>query len=103
MLNKNLKVLHFLLQDTQLCVNVRYIEKILPLPLLQTVPASPVYLAGLMNLKNKCVPILDLALCLGLARNQLYPLNILVLLCSDGMNKLGLIVDKVLGLSEIDE
>ena len=103
MLKKSLKVVHFLLQDVQVCMDLHYVEKVLPLPLLEPVPGCPIFLAGLMNLKNKCVPILDLALCIGLTRDQIYPLNIPILLCSDGIYHLGLIVDKVLGLAEIDE
>lgn len=103
MLPSNLTVLHFLLQDIQVCMDLRYIEKILPLPLLEVVPSCPVYFVGLMNLKNKCLPVLDLAICTGLTRNEEYPLNIPILLCSDGTHQLGLIVDKVLGLGNINE
>lgn len=103
MSSKNLTVLHFLVQDTQVCMNLHYIEKVLPLPLLEPVPSSPVYFVGLMNLKNKCIPVFDLAICIGLARDQIYPLNIPILLCSDGTHEVGLIIDKVLGLSDIDE
>ncbi|WP_340162996.1 chemotaxis protein CheW [Legionella resiliens] len=103
MLPKNLTVLHFLLHDIQVCMDLHYIEKILPLPMLEIVPSCPVYLVGLMNLKNKCIPVLDLAICTGLTRNEEYPLNIPILLCSDGTHQIGLIVDKVLELSNIDE
>lgn len=100
---KSLTVLHFLLQDIQVCMDLNYIEKVLPLPMLELVPSCPDYFVGLMNLKNKCIPVLDLAICTGLARNEQYPLNIPILLCSDGIHQIGLIVDKVLGLSDIDQ
>ena len=96
-----IKVLHFLLHDVHCCLDLRYIEKILPLPLLENVPGSPVYFVGLMNLKNSCIPVFDLAICIGLNRNQIYPLNIPILLCSDGTHEIGLVVDQVLGLDEI--
>ena len=102
-LPKNLTVLHFLLQDIQVCMDLRYIEKILPLPMLEIVPSSPLYFVGLMNLKNKCIPVLDLAIGTGLNRSETYPLNMPILLCSDGTHQMGLLVDKVLGLSPIDE
>lgn len=124
MLPKNLTVLHFLLHDVHVCMDLHYIEKILPLPMLEIVPSCPIYFVGLMNLKNKCIPVVDLAMCTGLIRNEEYPLNIPILLCSnkplstvaeeskvrveDGKrsnetHQIGLIVDKVLGLSSIDE
>ncbi|KTD63186.1 chemotaxis signal transduction protein (cheW domain) [Legionella santicrucis] len=100
---KNITVLHFLLQDIHACIELRYVAKVLPLPLLEIVPSCPVYCAGLMNLKSKCIPVLDLAISIGLLREQIYPLNIPVLLCDNGSHQLGLIVDKVLGINEIDE
>ncbi|PWY55724.1 chemotaxis protein CheW [Legionella qingyii] len=102
-LPKNLTVLHFLLQDIQVCMDLRYIERILPLPMLEIVPSSPVYFAGLMNFKSNCIPVLDLAIGTGLTRNEVYPLNTPILLCADGTHQVGLIVDKVLGLSPVDE
>jgi purine-binding chemotaxis protein CheW len=102
-MQKKLTVLHILVQDVQVCIDLHYMEKIVPLPLLEIVPSSPVYFAGLMNLKNHCIPVIDLAIGVGLGRDQIYPLNIPILLCSDGKHQVGLIVDKVLGLGEIDE
>lgn len=99
----SIKVLHFLLQDMRCCLDLHYIEKILPLPLLETVPGSPDYCAGLMNLKNKCIPVFDLTLGVGLTRDQIYPLSIPILLCSKGTQQIGFIVDKVIGLGEIDK
>ncbi len=96
-------VLHFLLQDIQGCIELSHVAKVLPLPLLEIIPSCPVYCVGLMNLKSKCIPVLDLGISMGLLREQIYPLNIPVLLCDNGSQQIGLIVDKVLGISEIDE
>jgi purine-binding chemotaxis protein CheW len=100
---KKLVVLHVALKDIQVCIHLHYIKKVLPLPWLEIVPSSPVHFVGLMNLKNQCIPVVDLAVCLGLPRNETYPLNIPLLLCSDGGQELCLIVDKVLGLDELEE
>lgn len=97
----HIKVLHFLLQDVRCCLDLRYVEKILPLPLLECVPGCPTYCVGLMNFKSNCIPVLDLAICIGLTREQIYPLNIPILLCSDGTHQIGLIVDNVLGLGTV--
>lgn len=98
----SVKVLHFQAQDMCCCLDLQYIEKILPLPLLGLVPGGPVPFAGLMNLKNKSIPVFDLALALGLKREENYSLNTLVLLCRDNSLQLGLIVDKVARLGEVD-
>jgi purine-binding chemotaxis protein CheW len=95
--------MHFLLQDIRCCLELRYVEKVLPLPLLESSPCCPVYFAGLMNFKNKCIPVLDLAMSIGLLREQTYPLNIPILLCTDNGHQFGFIVDKVVDLGMIDE
>lgn len=99
----SIKVLHFLLQDIRCCLDLQYVEKIFPLPLLEAIPGSPIYLAGLMNLHGKCIPVVDLRICAGLTRDETYPLSIPILLCSDGTHRLGLIVDRMIGLGEIDK
>lgn len=103
MASNSLAVLQFLLQDIKVCIDLRYIEKILPLPLLKTIPSSPNYFVGLMNFKNNCIPIIDLAISMGISRNKIYPLDIPILLCSDGIHRIGLIVDQVLELDQLDE
>jgi purine-binding chemotaxis protein CheW len=100
---KCIRVLHFFLQDVRCCLDLRYVEKILPLPMLETIPGSPVYFVGLMNLKHSCVPVFDLAVCTGLLREQVYSLNIPILLCTDGQHHLALIVDQVIGLGDVRE
>ncbi|MFT4059731.1 MAG: chemotaxis protein CheW [Legionella sp.] len=96
-------MLHFLVQDIHCCLKLCHMEKILPLMLLEPIPGNPVYFAGLMNFKNKCIPVIDLRLAIGLIREQEYPLNIPLLLCSYNHYQRALIVDNVIGLEEIEE
>lgn len=98
-----IKVLHFLIHDIRCCLDLQYVEKIFPLPLLEPIPGSPIYLAGLMNLHGKCIPVVDLRICAGLTCDEPYALRIPILLCSDGTHRLGLIVDRMIGLGEIDK
>jgi purine-binding chemotaxis protein CheW len=98
----SLKVLHFLLQDIHCCLELSYLEKILPLPLLEYSPHGATHFAGLMNFKGICVPVFDLAMGVGLPREEIYSLNIPILLCTDGTHQLGFIVDKVIGLEEFN-
>ncbi len=100
--NTALTVLHFLLQNIRVCVELNYIQRILPLPLLETVPGSPPYLAGLMNLAGTSIPVIDLGLRIGLQRINSYSLDMPILLCLDGSQRTGMIVDDVLGLVKVD-
>lgn len=101
--NSCINVLHFLLQDMRCCLDLQYVERVLPLPLLETIPKSPAYFAGLMNFQSKCIPVIDLGICAGLVREQAYSLNMPILLCSDGIHRIGFLVDKMIGLDEIDK
>lgn len=85
------------------CLSLTHVTKILPLVLLEPVPGNPVYFAGLMNFQNQCIPVIDLRLAMGLIREDEYPLNIPVLLCSYDHHQLAIIVDEVIGIGEIDE
>lgn len=101
--NQKLKILSFLLKDVHFCIDLQFIEKVLLLPLLEVVPGSPHYLAGLMNLRGVSIPIIDLALRLGFFRDQCYALDTPILLCFDGIHRAGLIVDKIIGLVDVPE
>ena len=98
-----LTVVHFLFQNIHACIELQYIDKVLPLPLLEAVPGSPAYLIGLMNLAGKSIPVIDLSLRLGMQRVIPFALDMPILLCSDGDQKTGIIIDKVLGLVNIEE
>ncbi len=101
--SEKLKILHFILQDVRLCMELQYIERVLPLPLLEAVPGSPIYFAGLMNYQGESVPIIDLALRLGLTRGLPYSLDTPILLCFEHANRVGLIIDKIVGLADIEK
>jgi len=98
-----LQVLQFLSQNLRICVDIKYVDKVLPLVFLEAVPGGPLYLAGLMNLAGKSVPVIDLAMCFGLERKSPYSLDAPILLCSDNLHQAGIIVEKILGLSDIEE
>lgn len=96
-----LPVLLFLLQNIRFCADLKYINKIISLPLLEAVPNSPRFLAGLLNISGKSIPVIDLAIRIGLTRNQPYALETPILICQHQTQIIGIIVDEVLSLTEI--
>ena len=98
-----MKLLSFLLSDVQMCIDLQYVEKVLSLPLLEAVPNSPVYLLGIMNLEGESIPVIDLALRLGMEREELYSITIPIILCRNDTQRVGLIVDEIMGLADVDE
>lgn len=88
-------VLQCRLRNIDICIELRYIEKILPLTALEPVPHSQSYVVGLMNLAGESIIVIDLAMRIGIERYAPYSVDIPILLCSDQSIKAGLIVDEV--------
>jgi purine-binding chemotaxis protein CheW len=97
-----LQILHFQVQDMQLCVELKNVNKILPLALLQIVSNGPPYLAGLMNLSGKNIPVIDLAVKLGMVPQRTCPVNAPILVCENNFYQTGILVDKVIGVVDVD-
>jgi len=96
-----LSVLNCLINKTRICIDIKFVQKTIPLPQLEMMPNGPHYLVGLMNLALKTLPIIDLGALLNLKRTTAYSLDTPILLCSDGTYELGLIIDNVLSLQEV--
>lgn len=97
-----LRVLHFLLEDTRLCIDLQYLDKILPLVLLEPVPNSPAYVTGLLNLAGKTIPVIDLAIRLGMQRSTPYSVDVPILLCSYQTYQACFVVDHILEMEQVD-
>lgn len=100
---EKLEFIHFLTEHVHMCFDIQYLEKIVQLVELRQLPGGPGYLAGLMNLEGRSIPIIDLALRLGLPRTKKYSLNTPIILCHNKTQNVGIIVDKILGLTSIDK
>lgn len=97
------RVLHFLLGTGHFCVDLHYVNKILPLVALEYVPSSPPYLVGMMNLAGEALPVVDLATRIGMKRLHPYSVDTPILHCSADKQAAGLVVDKIIGLSDVSE
>jgi diguanylate cyclase (GGDEF)-like protein len=97
----NLLVLNCIVNRTRICIDLLFIKKIIPLAQLELMPNSPDYVVGLLNLSHKTVPIIDIGRRLNLKRSSVYSLETPILLCSNGVNELGFIVDTILGLEDV--
>jgi len=104
LLNKPPKqVLLFSVQDIYACIDLLCVNKILSLPQLNIMPGCSNYLAGLMNLSGKSIPVIDLALRLGAHRKTPYSTDTPILLCSHGAQQIGIIVDEIIGLNSFTD
>lgn len=98
-----LQFLNFMVQNTNICIDIKHIKQVLPLMQLEPVPGSAASLVGLMNLAGESIPVIDLAVCLGLERIKKYSIDAPVLLCHADNHSFGLIIDAVFKLEETDE
>lgn len=99
----SIEVLHCLIENVHICIDVDYINKTVLLPMLNPVPGCPNYVVGLMNLSGKGVLVIDLALRAGLKRHTSYSLDTPILICCYQSYEIGVVVDQVLGLEKIDK
>lgn len=97
----NFQVIHFLVQGIHLCIDLTYIEKALFLVALEFVPSSTDYLVGLMNYAGESIPVIDLALRLGLTRQKPYNLDTPLLICFDGQHHVAIVVDEILNMFNV--
>lgn len=102
-INRNLHILHFMLQDISVCIDLNIVNKILPLIFIEKIPKSPNYVVGIMNIAGKSVFVIDLALRLGLERKNTYSLDIPIILCTQGSHLIGIIVDKIIGIEKVEQ
>lgn len=98
-----IQVLHFKINATRFCLNLQYVNKILPLAQLEFVPNAPVYLQGLLNLAGTSLPVIDLGLKLGLPRLEAYTIDTPVLCCTNEDEKLCYVVDAILTLQNLNK
>lgn len=97
-----IKVLHFTINNINVCIDLQHVNKILPLTYLENVPECPNYLAGLLNIRGKSTPVIDLRIRLNMTSDNLYTLETPIILCTDGKHEMGIIVDSILNVSEIE-
>ncbi|MCP0914151.1 chemotaxis protein CheW [Legionella sp. 27cVA30] len=98
-----LKILLCRLSHIDVCIELQYVIKAFLIPLFKIIPNSPPYLAGLINWGGHSIPLVDWAFCMGSTREEPYSPDTPVLLCTDGKQFAGVIVDKILGLIEVEK
>ena len=82
-------------KEHRFCLPLAKVERLLFLMELQPVPQAPDYLVGLMNLYGEAVPVIDLALRIGLEHKDNYTVQTPVVLINNGDQKSALIIDNI--------
>ena len=95
------RVLHVIVgSETQVCIDLADVERVFPLVAVQEIPGGPDYLVGLISLHGTSIPIIDLALKLGLADPKNYDIDTPIVLCRTGGLIGGLVVSEVIEVAQ---
>jgi chemotaxis signal transduction protein len=101
--NLKTNLLYFVVQKCNFCLSLESVVKVIPLIYTEAIPGSPNYLVGLMNFSGESIALIDLALALGIKHESHYTLNTPILLCHHGEQKIGIIIDKVIDVIEVEK
>jgi len=80
------------------CLPIAEVERVFFLPATDPLPGAPPWVVGLLHLQGESVPVVDLALRLGVVPDAPHALDAAVLLCRRGPLVGGLLVERVLGI-----
>ncbi|MFK5894979.1 MAG: chemotaxis protein CheW [Pseudomonadota bacterium] len=95
-------LLYLTTKEHQFCLPLAEVERLLLLMEIQSVPQAPDYLVGFMNLYGEAVPVLDLALRIGIEHKDDYTVQTPVILINNGEQRSALIIDYIEGVKTIN-
>ncbi len=95
------KFLTFFLEEEEYGVEILKVMEIIGLMDITPVPRTPGFIRGVINLRGKIVPIMDLRARFGLGSTEKKRENVIIVVKSKGI-EMGLFVDKVSDVSDID-
>lgn len=96
------QVVIFELNREKYGVEVGYVQSIIPMQHINTVPGAPAFVEGVINLREAIIPVVDLGARFGLADATAKVKPVIVVIEFDGL-QIGLIVDKVLEVTRIPQ
>ena len=100
------KYLTFILMDEYYGISVNWLLQIIAIPDITTIPQVPSFFKGVINLRGKIIPVIDLRMKFGLPESSYSErTSIIIVKIYDNNDKvfIGLIVDKVLEVLDINE
>jgi len=91
-----LDVLEFRLASERYAVESRYVQEVQPLKDLTPLPCTPSFVLGIVNVRGRILPVIDIKKLFGLAEQGLTDLHRIVLIRGHGL-ELGLLADVIVG------
>ncbi|MGA8754519.1 chemotaxis protein CheW [Candidatus Deferrimicrobium sp.] len=95
-----LEVVEFLLMPERFAVESRYVQEICPLKEISLLPCVPLFVAGIMNVRGRIVPVVDIRRFFEFPLKGLTDLNRVIVLAS-GDTEFGILADAIHGIRHI--
>ena len=97
---EQLEIVEFLLADERYAIESSFVHEVYPLKELTPLPGTPLFVAGIINVRGQIVSVVDLKKFFDLPAKGLTDLNRVIIL-SDGHMQFGLLADAVAGVRRI--
>lgn len=95
------KFLSFFLGDEEYAIEILKVQEIIGLMSITPVPKMPEYIRGVLNLRGKIVPVMDLRMRFNFAAVEDTEETCIIVLQEEGY-QMGVVVDKVSEVADID-
>jgi purine-binding chemotaxis protein CheW len=96
-----LEILNFRLADENYGLETKYIQEVCPFKDLTPLPCTPSFLLGIVNVRGRIVPVLDLKRFFELPEKGINDLHRIILIRSDDL-EFGILADVIVGVRSID-
>ena len=96
----SLEVLEFSLASERYALETRHVLEVQPLRDLTPLPGTPPFLLGIVNLRSRIVPVLDLKKFFELPEQGLTDLHRIILVRGQDM-EFGILADKIVGVRDL--
>lgn len=96
----SLELLEFRLAGEAYAVETRYVAEVYPLKDLTPVPCTPAFIAGIVNVRGRLVPVIDIKKFFRLPEHGLTDLHRVILVRGSDM-EFGLLADVMLGVRKV--
>ncbi|HEY3346126.1 MAG TPA: chemotaxis protein CheW [Nitrospirota bacterium] len=97
-----MQVATFLVAGEEYAVDIMRIIEIIRPQKITAVPRAPVFVEGIISLRGKVVPVVDLRHRFGIAEHREDPKKVRIVIVQVGERVVGLIVDEVLEVIDMD-
>lgn len=97
------KYMCFIIREGDFAIEISYVTEIIEVQDITPVPNSLPYLKGITNLRGTIVPVIDMRLRFGYEEIEYTNRTCIIVLSMDGGDHIGIIVDEVQEVIEIDD